>query len=83
MGWKDYPDKNSCWFGQGNERRGKNPRIRLLEAAHEVKGRIGVLHEKPRFPPWATGKELLKYVAQGEDSNEVEKRVDYCWRKLE
>lgn len=30
----------------------------------EVRGRIGVLHEKPRFPGWATGREFMKFIAK-------------------
>ena len=29
-----------------------------------VRSRIGVLHEKPRFPNWATGIDFLKFVAE-------------------
>ncbi len=42
--------------------------------------KVGVLHEKPRFPSWATGRELLRYVARGDSLGEVERRVDY-WLK--
>ena len=31
---------------------------------NKVLGRVGVLHEKPRFPSWVTGREYLEYSAE-------------------
>ena len=44
-------------------------RVRVFGADPWVKGkyvrsRIGVLHEKPRFPGWATGYDFLKFVGE-------------------
>ncbi len=34
------------------------------EERTEILERVGVLHEKPRFPTWVTGREYLEYVAE-------------------
>lgn len=48
----------------------------------EILGKVGVLHEKPRFPTWVTGREYLEYVCRMKKrlhlKEEIERASELC-----
>jgi ABC-2 type transport system ATP-binding protein len=38
--------------------------------------KVGVLHEKPRFPSWATGREYLEYAAKLKGNSRVTQKIE-------
>jgi ABC-2 type transport system ATP-binding protein len=43
--------------------------------------KIGVLHEKPRFPTWVTGRKYLEYVAKIKNTSNVKEEIE-CTAKI-
>ncbi|MCD6241809.1 ABC transporter ATP-binding protein [Candidatus Bathyarchaeota archaeon] len=38
--------------------------------------KVGVLHEKPRFPPWVTGREYLEYSAKLKGVSDIAREIE-------
>jgi ABC-2 type transport system ATP-binding protein len=50
-------------------------RDRILE-------KVGVLHEKPRFPTWVTGREYLEHVANLKQAANIQKEIEQLSDKM-